>query len=395
MRMSRADIEAQIKDIRARRSMNAVGSMDFEPFDPFAMAAEDGEKSNPKADLSPWINPGKLTDRERLDLVARIDAGEVASVRFWAYTFGDGGNQNKLHVTAKQVRQLGKSAGRGMAALDGHGAFLGGSPASSIAGEVFKGRADTVASGETKLALAHRITEPPAMKSVVRGSWKWFSVSLNADDFNFELLDEDGKPTEDWEAAVDYRVTPVGNVWLTHNAFVGDPAWLGSEFLARQAGDLQEIATMSGANKGTPPAVAAAASEGVTELQAQLAASEEKVKQLSAELQAEKDAHFGSVFDNAKAQGRVSEEERETYALAATHKGVQFAAAQLAKRKPVVALQTIGAPPSETPANPAPPTPKGGPKQQSKAGVEMTDEEAEAEVNKYNLSRGGGKKKGK
>lgn len=392
MRMSRADIEAQIKDIRARRSMNAVGSMDFEPFDPFAMAAEDGEKSNPKADLSPWINPGKLTDRERLDLVARIDAGEVASVRFWAYTFGDGGNQNKLHVTAKQVRQLGKSAGRGMAALDGHGAFLGGSPASSIAGEVFKGRADTVASGETKLALAHRITEPPAMKSVVRGSWKWFSVSLNADDFNFELLDEDGKPTEDWEAAVDYRVTPVGNVWLTHNAFVGDPAWLGSEFLARQAGDLQEIATMSGANKGTPPAVAAAASEGVTELQAQLAASQEKIKQLSAELAAEKDAHFGSVFDHAKAQGRVSEEEREMYALAASSKGVQFAAAQLAKRKPVVALQTIGAPPSETPASPAPPTPKGGPKQQSKAGDDMTEEEAEAEVKKYNLSRGGGKK---
>jgi hypothetical protein len=400
MRMSRADIEAQIKDIRARRSMNAVGSMDFEPFDPFAMAAEDGEKSNPKADLSPWINPGKLTDRERLDLVARIDAGEVASVRFWAYTFGDGGNQNKLHVTAKQVRQLGKSAGRGMAALDGHGAFLGGSPASSIAGEVFKGRADTVASGETKLALAHRITEPPAMKSVVRGSWKWFSVSFNADDFNFELLDEDGKPTEDWEAAVDYRVTPVGNVWLTHNAFVGDPAWLGSEFLARSQGGAlpKELAAMPQGTeekvKGAPPA--AAASEGEVELRAQLAASQEKVKQLSAELAAEKDAHFGSVFDHAKAQGKVSEDEREMYALAASSKGVQFAAAQLAKRKPVVALQTIGEAPSATPPSTTPPAPsKAGPKHQSKAGAEMSDEEAEAEVKKYNLSRGGGGKKGK
>lgn len=146
--------------------------------------------------------------------------------------------------------------------------------------------------------------------------------------------------------------------------------------------------------KGAPPA--AVASEGETELRAQLAASQEKIKALSAELAAEKDAHFGSVFDHAKAQGKVSEDEREMYALAASSKGVQFAAAQLAKRKPVVALQTIGEAPSATPPSATPPAPsKGGPKHQSKAGAEMSDEEAEAEVKKYGLARGGSGKKGK
>lgn len=392
MKMSRADIEAQIKDIRARRSMTVVGEMNFDRHDPFEMAAGDG--ANKGSETSPWINPGKMSDAQRLEMLRKIEEKAIFSVNFWAYCFGDGGNQNNLHVTAKQVKQLAKSASRGIAALDSH---WGGS-ANSIVGEVTKGRADLVGA-ETKLALANRVTKPGAMEAVVRGEWKWFSVSINADDFNFEFLDENGEPTTDWDVIVDYRVTPVGNVWLTHNAFVGDPAWLGSEFLARSQGGAspKELAAMPQGTKeiekGAP--APAAASEGMAELRAQLAASEEKVKQLSAELAAEKDAHFGSVFDHAKAQGKVSEDEREMYALAASSKGVQFAAAQLAKRKPIVALQTIGAPPSETPANPAPPTPKGGPKQQSKAGVEMTDEEAEAEVNKYNLSRGGGKKKGK
>ena len=179
MKLNRQEIEARIRDIRDRRCMNVTGPMDFEAHDPFTMAANEGKEKG--SETSPWINPGKMTDAARLDLISKIKAGEILSVNFWAYCFGDGGNQNNLIVSSKQVKQLAKSASRVVAALDGHW----GGNASMIVGEINKGRADLVGT-ETKLALANRITKPPAMEAVVRGEWKWFSISLNADDFLFE-----------------------------------------------------------------------------------------------------------------------------------------------------------------------------------------------------------------
>jgi hypothetical protein len=351
MRLDRGQIQEQVKQLRDQKRLGATGSIAFieAAFDgaegAVELAASEGRVEGAE-DLSPWINPAKMTERGRLDLVAKIQAGEVGSVRFWAHVFGDGFNQNKIKVSSKQIKQAARSAG-GIAVLDGHGVF-GGSPASNIVGEVLRGRADAV-DGETKLALAHRVAEPKAMESLARGLWRWFSVSLNADDWMMELLDDAGKVTDSWETAVDYRLSAVGEVWLTHNAFVGDPAWLGSEFLARaQGGALhKEMAAMAEEKEKEAPPVNVGGVED--ELRTQLAAERAKVTELETALKAERAAHFSTVFDSAKALGKVSERERALYQFAAEAKGVEFARAQLFERGSIVPLRTVGEAPNAAP----------------------------------------------
>lgn len=356
MRLDRLQIQEQVKHLREQKRLGATGSISFVDRDAGSaaeMAASEGEAKGASEDLSPWINPAKMTERQRLDLVAKIQAGEVGSVRFWAAVFGDGFNQNKIKVSGKQVKQAARSAG-GIAVLDGHGAFMGGSPASNIVGEVLKGRADVV-DGETRLALAHRVAEPKAMEALARGLWKWFSVSLSAEEWALELLDDAGKVTDSWDNAVDYRMAAQGEVWLTHNAFVGDPAWLGSEFLARAQGAKLKGLSMAEDKEreaAPPTAEGAAVVVAVAEVdaKAQLASALGRIAELEAEVRAERAAHFSTVFDAAKAQGKVSEQERELYSFAASAKGVGYVREQLAERGAIVPLRTVG----EAPAAAAP-----------------------------------------
>lgn len=339
----------QMKQLHARKSLDVTGRLGFCTVE---MAASEGKNEGGgggTGETSPWINPAKMSDRERLDLIKRIEAREVASIQFWAHVFGDGFNQNRLKLTPAQVRQAAKSAA-GIAALDGHGGWGDGSPASHAVGSITKGRSDKLESGETVATLAHRISNQRAMIEVVSGTWLWFSVSLAADQWMDELLDKDGKVTKDWDSAVDYRITALGEVWMTHNAFVSDPAWLGSAFLARTAGGTQhEGIDMSG--QLTPPAAAPAVvvGEDVEKLKADLTASQARVGELELALKAEKAAHFSAVFDAAKTQGRVKESEREMLAFVAEGKGIPFVAAQLSARDPLVPLRTVGEAPNATP----------------------------------------------
>jgi len=332
----------QMKRLSAHKPLDVAGRLEFCAVE---MAASEGENKG-AGDTSPWINPAKMSDRERLDLIKRIEAREVAAVQFWAHVFGDGGNQHRLKVTPAQVKQAAKSA-VGVSAKDGHGAWGDGSPANNAVGSITKGRSDKLESGETVVALAHRITNQQAMIEVVSGTWLWFSVALNADGWKDELLDANGKVTTDWESAVDFRITALGNVWISHNAFVSEPAWAGSAYLARTAGGIQpEGFDMSG--QLTPPAAPAVVGDDVVKLKADLAASQAQVVELTAALAASKAAHFGAVFDAAKAQGRVKEGEREMLSFVADGKGVSFVAAQLSAREPLVPMRAVGEAPNAT-----------------------------------------------
>lgn len=361
---------------------------------------EELAKDQASATLSPWVNPGEMTEAQRAALVKQIEEGEVFSLRFRARTFGDGPNLNRTVLSRQQIKMLANTS-KGVNLLNGHGGCFDGSEASQIVGEVLGGKTDKTHEGETVLVLDHRLADKEAMGQFARGLWRNFSISIGADDWQDKAFDENGK-----EVGFDSNYSrverhAVGNVMLMHNAFVAEPAYRNTATIQPHSigAKGREMGGVNRALEGDSSKAMEADSAEVAKLRADLAASEGKVAQLQAALDAEKKAYFNTMWDHMLSQGKVLPEEKEMFAAWAQASGndkakVNFCA-RLNSKHTVVPMSTIGAPPSETPANPAPPTPKGGPKQQSKAGVEMTDEEAEAEVNKYNLSRGGGKKKGK
>lgn len=330
----------------------------------FRASAKDDE-------VSPWVNPSDMSETERGALVAKIKAGEVVSLRFRAVSFGDGGNRNNTELTAKHVKQLAKSAGKGhQNLLNGHGGFLDGSPATPIVGEVIKGTTDKTEAGETRLLLDHRLADPYAMEQFARGLWRTFSISIMAESWEYAWLDEDGKEIDDPWDAVSYFVRPVGEVGLVHNAFVADPAYLGTAVIQPHgARSIEEARKMAGENKkaaseGESKATDALAVEigelrsQLVEAKAQLAAEKAARAGLEAQLAAEKaahdaerSAHFTTVFDAAVSTGKVAPAEKPVWEAFSKTGGTASVAAMLSQRAgTLVPMATVGAAAHSTPA---------------------------------------------
>lgn len=322
-------------------------------------------------EISPWVDPASMTEAQRAELVRKINEGEVFSLRFRAVVFGDAGNQNRTELEAKHVKQLAKSAGKHhQNLLDGHGGSWDGSPASPIVGEVLAGKAAKRedGSGETVLMLDHRIADRRAMEQFARGLWRTFSISIGAEGWEYVWLDEDGNETDDFWGAESYYVRPVGDVFLVHNAFVADPAYLGTAIIqphgARTIEEARRMAAESkdktgSEEKGKGAGELAAAevvrlSAELGQLRADLAAATARADKAEGELAAERAAHFRTVFDGAVGSGKALRAEEPMYELVAKSHGVSEVSKMLSLRAGTVApMSTVGLPPAATPA-PAP-----------------------------------------
>jgi hypothetical protein len=332
--------------------------------------ADMARSSKADDEISPWVNPADMSETDRAALVARIQAGEVFSLRFRAVVFGDAGNQNRTELEAKHVRQLAKSAGRGhQNLLNGHGDIFGGSPASPVVGEVLGGKATKRedASGETVLVLDHRLADVGAMIQFARGLWRTFSISIGSPDgWDYALLDADGNETDDYWEADSYVVRPRGEVFLVHNAFVADPAYLGTAVIqphgARSAEELRRFMAADkdktgseGKDKGAQDHAAAEVvrlSAALSVAERDLASARAELAAAQADLKAERDSHFRAVFDGAVREGKATPAEEALYSTFAQAQGVSKAAEMLAARRSVVPMQPVGLSAAQTPAAP-------------------------------------------
>jgi len=318
--------------------------------------AEFAAKSkDPTADeKAPWINPADMTEGERAEMLAKIEAREVTALRFWAVVIGTAGNLNRVDFSPKNMKELATSADGSQNLLNGHGSYFGGSPADPIVGQVLMGKTDKrEGTGEVVAMLGHRLADEYSMKQFVRYLWRNFSISAAADSWEYIYLDKNGKEIEKdeygeprrWRDVVDYRVRPVGPVKLRHNAFVADPAYLGTAIIKPfSTGKAKEFSMGDDAQ--------------FEAMRAQLA-----------KLQADKDAadlrfqesemkRFEAGWALAAAKGQVLPAEFEAQKKIAASKdfGVDFALAQINARPVAVAFNPAGAPPAVTPpsANPNP-----------------------------------------
>lgn len=323
------------------------------------------------AGLSPWVNPGDMSEGARSELVKKIEAGEVFSLRFRARTFGDGPNLNRTRLSRQQVKQL-ASTSKGVNLLNGHGGCFDGSEASLIVGEVLGGKTDKTTEGETVLVLDHRLADKAAMIQFARGLWRSFSISIGADGWEERGYNGEGKEVgRDSPEAVRFENQAMGNVMLMHNAFVAEPAYRNTATIQPHSIGGAKENDMSGVNKALPaPAAPPDESGTVAKLQADLAASEAKVKQLSDELAAEKKAYFDTMWDYMVGAGKVLPEEKEMFSAWAEKGGnagvKRTFCAKLGNKHTTVPMSAFGEAPNATPpaappsANPSEPKHFGG-----------------------------------
>jgi hypothetical protein len=118
-----------------------------------------------------------MTPAQRVDLRRKINAGELASVRFRARVFGDEPNMNRTRPEPGNLQSLADQA-RGRSFIYDHWPSM-----DSKKGRLLGGLVQPNEGGVEQLYLDHEVTEQGAMLDAVEGRLGEFSISIRSDEW--------------------------------------------------------------------------------------------------------------------------------------------------------------------------------------------------------------------
>lgn len=314
------------------------------------------------------VNPDALSDRDALDLVRAIEAGEVFALEFTAEVFGDVPNANRTRPEPGRLGELASSA-VGRPLVRDHALAV-----EETVGTITAARVEE-RDGAARLVLDHRLTDPAEMIAFVRGQRRAFSIALSAERWECSECGSRAHlgffgPCLACDHDLDeVEVFGTGRLSLRHNSFVSDPAYddaglldayrsanaTGAAFFgARPVNPCPEGAAMTDKKTAAPETEATAPDtpDEAEALRAQLAAFQAREQEMEQALANERKARLSAAFDRAVSERRVTPSERATFDVLLDARGVDFALEQLAARKanPALGDSPVGFDAASTPA---------------------------------------------